>query len=163
MMKKKNFLFKSSSSPELSSSERDYNNFTQLLNKKMGNYCKDKDSNQTDFEKTKKLLYYSKIKINRDEKEFINKVGRNKIDVKKYITNYSTNNSKINSSDNLFNYSKNSNMSISIPRETFYFSPLHSLGVLKLNSLIYSDVLKTNLNRQKLIYDNSIKINNSIN
>ena len=161
-MQKKKFLFPSSSSPELTSSERDYNNFTQILNKKMGNYYKDKDSSQIDFEKTKKLLYYSKIKIKRDEKDFINKVGHNKIGAKKYITNYSTNYSKINSSDNIFNYSKNSNMNISIPRETFYFSPLHSLGILKLNSVIYSDMLKTNLNRQKLIYNNSIKNNDYI-
>ena len=161
----KKLISLSSSSPNLISSyEEGYNSFTHLLKKKMENYCLDKDSNQTDFERTKKLLYYSKIKIKREEKEFINKISRNKINIKKNISqyNYSTNNSKINSTDNIFNISKKSIMSVSIPRDTFYFSPLHSLGVLKLNKEIHSDVIKTNLDRQKLLYRNSIKNSENI-
>ena len=157
---KTHMIFSSTSSPDLMTNyENDYNSFTYLVKRKMENYCIDKDSSQTDFERTKKLLHFSKIKIKKEERELINKISRNKINMKKTLSNYnySTNNSKINSSDNIFNNSKKSIMSISIPKETFYFSPLHSLGVLKLNSVIHSDVIKTNLERQKLLYKDSIK------
>ena len=164
-MKKKIVITPSSSSPNLMPSYEDgYNSFTYLLKKKMENYCKDKDSDQTDFERTKKLLHFSKIKIKREEKEFINKMSRNKKNFRNNVSqyNYSINNSKINSTDNIFNISKKSLTSIYIPRETFYFSPLHSLGILKLNSVIHSDVIKTNLDRQKLLYKNSIKNNEKV-
>ena len=47
-------------------------------------------------------------------------ISPNKIDIKKYVTNYiNTNNSKFNSTDNIFNSSIKSAMSINIPRETF--------------------------------------------
>ena len=159
MTEKIHLISQSSSSPNLLNNEKDYNSFTHLVKRKMENYCVEKDSNLTDFERTKKLLHYSKIKINREEKELINKISRNKINIKKNIShyNYSTNNSKINSSDNLFNTSKKSIMSVSIPKDTLYFSPLHSLNVLKINSVIHSDVIKTNINRQKLLYRDSIK------
>jgi len=163
MKSKNHIIFSSSSSPELISNDKDYDSFTKLINRKMGNYCLDKDSSQTDFDKTKKLLLYSKIKIRRDEKDFINRVTRNKIDIKKYVTNYNnTNNSKFNSTDNIFNSSIKSTMSINIPRETFYFSPLHSLSVLKLNSIIHSDIIQTNLHRQKSLYNDSINVNKEL-
>ena len=159
MKNKKHIIFSSSSSPDLMSNDKDYDSFTKLINRKMGNYCLDKDSSQTDFDRTKKLLLYSKIKIKRDEKDFINRITRNKIDIKKYVTNYiNTNNSKFNSTDNIFNSSIKSTMSINIPRETFYFSPLHSLSVLKLNSIIHSDIIQTNLHRQKILYKDSIDV-----
>ena len=164
MTEKIHLISQSSSSPNLLNNEKDYNSFTHLVKRKMENYCVEKDSNLTDFERTKKLLHYSKIKINREEKELINKISRNKINIKKNIShyNYSTNNSKVNSSDNLFNTSKKSIMSVSIPKDTFYFSPLHSLNVLKINSVIHSDVIKTNINRQKLLYRDSIKNSENI-
>ena len=76
----------------------------------MENYYIDKDSNITDFGRTKKLLYYSKIKIKREERDLINKMSRNKKNMKKNIIyyNYSTNNGKIKSTDNIFNSSKKS-------------------------------------------------------
>ena len=162
---KYHLISSSISSPDLLTSyENSYNSFTHLLKRKMENYCIEKDSNQTDFEKTKRLLYNSKIKIKREERDLINKLSRNKINIKKTISYYnnSINNSKINSSDNIFNNSKKSILSVSIPKDTFYFSPLHSLGVLKLNSVIHSDVLKTNLERQKLLYQYSIKNSENI-
>ena len=165
-MKEQNHIkSQSSSSPNLISyNEKGYNSFTHLLKRKMENYYIDKDSNITDFERTKKLLYYSKIKIKREERDLINKMSRNKRNMKKNITyyNYSTNNSKINSTDNIFNSSKKSILSVSIPKDTFYFSPFHSLGVLKLNSVIHSEVIKTNLERQKLLYKDSIKNSENI-
>ena len=123
----------------------------------MENYCIEKDSNITDFEKTKRLLYYSKIKIKREEKDLIKRVSRNNNrNFKNYALSSNTCMSKINSTDNILNMSKKSCMNISIPKETFYYSPLHSLGVLKLNSVIHSDIIKTNLDRQKLLFRNSI-------
>ena len=164
MNEKKQEILSSLSSYNLLTNEKSYNSFTHLVKRKMQNYCMDKDSNQTDFERTKKLLYFSKIKIKREEKEFINKLSRNKINIKKNVSyyNYSTNNSKINSTDNIFNSSKKSILSVSIPKETFYFSPFHSLGVLKLNSVIHSDIIKSNIERQKLLYKDSIKNSENI-
>ena len=165
MNEKKLMMSSSVSSPDiLTYNEKSYNSFTHLVKRKMENYCIDKDSSQTDFERTKKLLYFSKIKIKREERDLINKLSRNKINAKKNLSyyNYSTNNSKINSTDNIFNSSKKSILSVSFPRETFYFSPLHSLGVLKLNSVIHSDVIKSNIERQKLLYNDSIKNSENI-
>ena len=163
MLEKNHFISSSSSPNLLTYNELEFNSFTHLVKKKMQNYCIDKDSNKTDFERTKKLLYYSKIKIKREEKELITRMSRNKIVHKKNKMSYNnTNNSKINSTDNLLNSSKKSIMSVSIPKDTFYYSPLHSLGVLKLNSVIHSDVIKTNLNRQKLLYNDSIKLGEDI-
>ena len=155
MNEKMKMMSSSVSSPDiLTYNEKSYNSFTHLVKRKMENYFTDKDSNQTDFERTKQLLYFSKIKIKREERDLINKLSRNKIgNIKRNISyyNYSTNNSKINSTDNIFNCSKKSILSVSIPKETFYFSPLHSLGVLKLNSVIHSDIIKSNIERQKLL------------
>ena len=163
MFIKKEFTSSSSSPNLLTYNEKSYNSFTYLVKKKMENYCIEKDSNITDFEKTKRLLYYSKIKIKREEKDLIKRVSRNNNrNFKNYSLSSNTCMSKINSTDNILNMSKKSYMNISIPKETFYYSPLHSLGVLKLNSVIHSDIIKTNLDRQKLLFKNSIKMNEDI-
>ena len=163
MFIKKEFTSSCSSPNLLTYNEKSYNSFTHLVKKKMENYCIEKDSNITDFEKTKRLLYYSKIKIKREEKDLIKRVSRNNNrNFKNFSLSSNTCMSKINSTDNILNMSKKSYMNISIPKETFYYSPLHSLGVLKLNSVIHSDIIKTNLDRQKLLFRNSIKINEDI-
>ena len=73
---------------DLLNNDNDYDSFTCLVKRKMENYCRDKDSNQTDFERTKKLLYRSKIKIKREEQELINKISRNKSKIYDYIKQY---------------------------------------------------------------------------
>ena len=129
----------------------------------MQNYCIEKDSNVTDYEKTKRLLFFSKIKIKREEKELIKRVSRNNFKNFRNKTLFNnTSMSKVNSADNMLTISKKPYMNISIPKETFYYSPLHSLGVLKLNSVIHSDIIKTNLDRQKLLYKDSIKLSENI-
>jgi hypothetical protein len=129
----------------------------------MQNYCIEKDSTITDYEKTKRLLYFSKIKIKREEKELIKRISRNNFRNFRNKTLFNkTSMSKVSSTDNMLTISKKPCMNISIPKETFYYSPLHSLGVLKLNSVIHSDIIKTNLDRQKLLYKDSIKLSENI-
>ena len=50
-------------------------------------------------------------------------------------------------------------MSVSVPKETFYVNPLHSLGALKINNKIHSNILNSNLNRQKILYNKCIEEN----
>ena len=171
-MKKYKKLITASSSPNLlSPKEKSYNIYTNVLTKKMENYSSHKDNSKDmlDLEKIENILNHLKIKINKDEKDFILKVNRsNKNFFRHTDKNHIFLNSRNNDNDSKKNYNKTKDnfqktfMKVTLPQEPVYFSPLHSLSVLKLNRGILSDLKKSNLKRQKSIYDISINENKKL-
>ena len=148
-------LINSSSTPNLISSntlyfkddEIDYDKYTIILNQTMKNYLpnKTKNNNYEYLSSTKDSTKY----VTRDEIKFIKKIIE-----KPDIENTSYYNYNHNS--NSFNKNINPFLKISF-RNQRYISPIHSLGIIKLNNLIYEDLTKSNLERQKNKYDESIK------
>ena len=127
--------------------EIDYDKYTTVLNQTMKNYLpnKTKNNNNEFLSKTKELTKY----VTRDEINFIKKIIE-----KPEIENYNYYN--INSNSNPIYKQLNPYLKISF-RNQRYISPFHSLGIIKLNNLIYEDMTKSNLERQKNKYDESIK------
>ena len=165
--KRVTFLIKSSSTPIILKSDEkhplNYDVYTNLIEKKMKNYYLDKESDAKDYEQTKKLLHLSKIKIKREERDFIEFITKNASSKKKNLSAKSLetiNNISHFSNSNILNALRKST-TITIPKSTFYFSPIHSLSVLKLNSVIQSDIMKYNIKRQKMIYNDTMKENQS--
>ena len=141
-----NFKNGSNSAPNifLTPKSSNFEQFSNDIKKKMSFYNYDKENGVQNFERTKYILNKTGIKIKSQEKIFI-----------KQITKRNTwKNPKIDLSKE---ENESVNLSISIPKDNYYFSPIHSLGVLKINYKVHSNVLKTNLKRQKYIYDKSIE------
>ncbi len=148
-------VIKSSSTPNIISNntmylkdeEIDYDKYTNVLNQTMKNYLpnKTKNNNHEFLSKTKETTKY----VTRDEINFIKKIIE-KTEIENH--NYYNYNYKSNS----FNKYINPYLKISF-RNQRYISPIHSLGIIKSNNLIYEDLTKSNLERQKNKYDESIK------
>ena len=135
-----------------------YDLYTILMKTNMKNYNINKESTVEDYETTKSILNNSGIKIKREEKNFINKINNlnNKYKFKRektFIDDY------IKKSRNKKDYSNDTLMSVSVPKDNFYINPLHSLGTLKINNKIHSNIISSNINRQKILYNKSIEKN----
>ena len=140
----------SSSTPNIFYSSLIKSNFEQFskgFQRKMLYYNFDKETGVKDFEKTKLILNKTGIKIKSFEKDYIKQVTKrnswkrekpSKIDVSE--------------EDNELVV----NLSISMPRDNYYASPIHSLSVLKINNKLHSNLIKLNMKRQKYIYNKSI-------
>ena len=122
-----------------------FEQFSNDINTKMSFYNFDKETGVQNFEKTKLILNKTGIRIKSREKNYIKKVTKRntwkcppKIDMSK-------------------EENESINLSISIPKDNYYMSPIHSLSVLKINYQVHSNILKSNLKRQKFIYDKSIE------
>ena len=147
-------------SPSLSMGDIRRNNsydfYTILMKTKMKNYNINKDSTVEDYEATKSILNISGIKIKRDETNFIKKINNYN---KKYKRRNSQYNNTLKKNNNKIDYSNETLMSISVPKENYYINPLHSLGTLKINNKIHSNLIQSNINRQKILYNKCIEEN----
>ena len=139
----------SSSTPNIFSSsiKSNFEQYSKALKRKMSYYNFDKETGVKDFERTKLILNKAGIKIKNYEKDYIKQITKR----------YSWKSQKppkidLSGGDNELIV----NLSISMPRDSFYLSPIHSLGVLKINNKVHSNLLKLNLRRQKYIYNKSI-------
>ena len=139
----------SSSTPNIFSSsiKSNFEQYSKALKRKMSYYNFDKETGVKDFERTKLILNKAGIKIKNYEKDYIKQITKR----------YSWKSQKppkidLSGEDNELIV----NLSISMPRDSFYLSPIHSLGVLKINNKVHSNLLKLNLRRQKYIYNKSI-------
>ena len=133
-----------------------YDLYTVLMKTSMKNYNINKDSTIEDYEATKTILNNSGIKIKRDEKNFIRKINNFN---KKYKRQNSNLNKTLKKNTNNYDYSNETLMSISVPKENYYINPLHSLGTLKINNKIHANILQSNINRQKILYNKCIEQN----
>ena len=149
-----NTLNKSSSMPEMIIEKKnkrnqfpllnDYNKFNTHIEDTMKNYKLNNQMNFVNEEEKKENLLSLKKYLSKEEIRYINKITHlnksqeNIINNKNYVFG-----------DNLLKVSVNKN-----PR---YLSPIHSLGILKINNKIFEDVVKINLERQRKRFDESIK------
>ena len=137
-----------------------YDLYTILMKTNMKNYnSNNKESTFEDYETTKTILNNSGIKIKREEKNFIKKINNlnNKYKLKRQSSFLNEKNKKNRNKKDI--YPNKTLMSVSVPKETFYVNPLHSLGALKINNKIHSNILNSNLNRQKILYNKCIEEN----
>lgn len=154
--KKSKFLKNSSSTPAIrieeaildikprkypKASKVSYQEYTGVLKKKMQKYRgqilidpDDTIENEKEMKKETRLL-------TKEEKRFLQRFHN--INKSFYQKAYSP---------NQLDLSK-----ISVKKDIEYLSPSHSLGVLKANNKVINDLEKTNVNRQKVLYDKSIK------
>ena len=138
-------LIQSSSMPDIMENKtkrnqisllNDYNKFSTYIEDTMKNY-KLNDQMYFNNEEEKKENFLSlKKNITKDELRYIKKITHlNK------------------SQENIFNnknYVFGENLlKVSINKTPRYLSPIHSLGILKINNKIFEDVVKINLDRQK--------------
>ena len=121
----------------------DYNHFSSLIEKTMKEYKVNNSIPFDDDEEKKNSLLSSKKYVSREEEQYIKKITHLNKSQGNIINNENAH------EDNLFK--------ISIKKNARYLSPVHSLGILKLNYKIYDDVTKSNLNRLKFKFDESIK------
>ena len=145
-----NFRFGSNSTSNIFYSTRrpNFEQFSNDIKRKMSYYNFDKDTGVKDFERTKLILNKTGIKIKSYEKDYIRQVTKR----------YSWKSEKPPKIDVSGEENETIvNLSISMPKDNFYISPIHSLSVLKINHKVHSNVLKLNLKRQKYIYDKSIE------
>ena len=146
----RNNLRKSSSlTPNIfySSIKSNFEQFSKDLKRKMYYYNYDKETGVKDFEKTKLILNKTGIKIKNYEKDYIKQITKRysrKIQKPPKIDVTGDENELV------------VNLSISMPKDNYYLSPIHSLSVLKINNKIHSNLLKLNSKRQKYIYNKSI-------
>ena len=137
-MKKKNLKIKNSrytlikeskSTPNIfySHIKSNFEQFSKDQKRKMFYYNYDKETGVKDFNSTKLMLNKTGIKIKNYEKDFIKQVTkRNSWKSQKPP--------KINVTDD---EEIVVNLSISMPRDNFYASPIHSLSVLKINNKVH--------------------------
>ena len=135
-----------------------YDLYTVLMKTNMKNYNMNKESTSEDYEATKTILNNSGIKIKREEKNFIKKMNNlnNKYKFKKektFLDEYTKKNR------HQKDYTNETLMSISVPKDNYYINPLHSLGTLKINDKIHSNIISANINRQKILYNKCIEEN----
>lgn len=139
----------SASTPNIfySSIKSNFEQYSNAIKLKMSFYNFDKETGVKDYNKTKFLLNKTGLKINNYEKDFIRQLTRR----------YSWKSQKPVKIDVSGDDSETIvNLSISMPRDNYYISPIHSLSVLKINNEVHSNLMKLNLKRQKYIYDKSI-------
>ena len=123
----------------------DFNLYNLLIENSMKKYrvnqkisIEDEKENKNDINSSKKYLTKKEIK-NIEKITHINHLNKT----------FSQNNNKNNKDDNSFK--------VSIRKNILFLSPIHSLGILKLNNKIYDDINKNSLIRQEIRYNESIK------
>ena len=157
-MKKKNFKFRQSryklrnesgSTPNIfySHIKSNFEQFSRDLKRKMSYYNYDRETGVKDFNSTRLILNKTRIKIKSREKDFIRQVTKR----------YSWKSQKPPRIDVASDEELIVNLNISMPRDNFYVSPIHSLSVLKINNKVHSNLIKLNLKRQKYINDKNIE------
>lgn len=119
-----------------------YNEYSNLLQVKMKKYRANSPIYLDNTEENNKTLLGDSRFVTKDEEKFIKKI-------------YSSNHSFF--GKGLSPTNEEASLKISIPNNADYVNPIHSLGVLKSNNLIYDDVTKKNLSRQIGVFDNSIR------
>ena len=128
----------------------DYNLYNILIENSMKKYQVNKDVSFEDEEVNKNNIKNSKKYLTKKEIQNIKKITQ----INHLNNTFSQNNNRNNKEDNL--------LKISIKKNIQFLSPIHSLGVLKLNNKIYDDVNKSNLKRQEIRYNEFIRqINDS--
>ena len=131
--KKNNILFK------------DYNKFIKHIENSMKQYKVNIPISFNNKEENNNNILSSKKYITKQELNYINKITH---------LNNSHSLSHINESHLL----KEKNLfKISVNHNPNYLNPIHSLGIIKLNNKIYDDIIQTNIKRQKIKFDESIK------
>ena len=154
LIKKNNHMSPSLSTGNLINENND-DLYNELMKTNMKNYNVNKESTLSDYETTKNILNMSGLKIDKDEKKFIKKISNFN---NKYKRENNTN-PLLKKNKNNMDYSNETVLSVSIPKENYYMNPLHSLGALKINYKIHSDIINENIKRQKSLFDKYIKEN----
>ena len=130
-----------------SSIKSNFEQFSKDLKRKMSYYNYDKETGVKDFESTNLILSKTGIKIKNYEKDYIKQV------TKRYSWKFQKPHKiDLSGEENELIV----NLSISMPRDNYYLSPIHSLSVLKINNKIHSNLIKINSKRQKYLYNKSI-------
>ena len=129
--------------------------YNELMKTNMKNYNVNKESTLNDYEATKNFLNISGLKIDKDEKNLIKKINQFN---NKYKREHNMNPFFKNNKNNM-DYSNETVLSVSIPKENYYMNPLHSLGALKINYKIHSNIINENIKRQKSLFNKYIKEN----
>ena len=129
--------------------------YNELMKNNMKNYNANKESTINDYEKTKSILNMSGLKIDKGEKNFIKKINNFN---KKYKREHNLN-PFFRKNKNNMDYSNETILSVSIPKENYYMNPLHSLGALKINHKIHSNIINENIKRQKSVFNKYIREN----
>ena len=129
--------------------------YNELIKANMKNYNVNKESTINDYETTKNILNMSGLKIDKDEKNFIKKIKRFN---NKYKREHNMNPFFKNNKSSM-DYSNETVLSVSIPKEHYYINPMHSLGTLKINYKIHSNIINENIKRQKSLFNKFIKEN----
>ena len=124
---------------------RDYNNFIKHIENSMKQYKVNIPISFNNKEENNNNILSSKKYITKQELNYINKIT--------HLNNSHSlghiNESHLLKEKNLFKISVNHNPN--------YLNPIHSLGIIKLNNKIYDDIIQTNIKRQKIKFDESIK------
>ena len=129
--------------------------YNELIKTNMKNYNVNKESTLNDYEATKNILNISGLKIDKDEKNFIKKINR-------FNNKYKREHNKnllFKKTKNNMDYSNETVLSVSISKDNYYMNPLHSLGALKINNKIHSNIINENIKRQKSLFNKYIKEN----
>ena len=129
--------------------------YNELMKNNMKNYNANKESTINDYEKTKSILNMSGLKIDKGEKNFIKKINNFN---KKYKREHNLN-PFFRKNKNNMDYSNETILSVSIPKDNYYINPLHSLGALKINHKIHSNIINENIKRQKSVFNKYIREN----
>ena len=150
-----NFFFQNFSFPK----ESDYNNYSNKLNNTMKKYSPNKTKEKEDEDNREYILNMdnSKKYVTIEEKNFIKKYTDKKQEYDKYYNiNYYNSCNENNLNDENKKEFINPTLRVSIISQR-YLSPIHSLGTIKLNNSIYEDLTKSNIERQKMKYNEYIK------
>lgn len=119
-----------------------YKEYTNLLQKKMKKYRVNSPVYLENLEENNKTILNDSRFITKDEEKFIQKI-------------YSSNHSFF--SRGLSPTNEDSSLKISVQNNADFINPIHSLGVIKSNNMIYDELTNTNLKRQIGVFDDSIK------
>ena len=150
-----NFFFQNFSFPK----ESDYNNYSNKLNNTMKKYSPNKTKEKEDEDNREYILNMdnSKKYVTIEEKNFIKKYTDKKQEYDKYYNiNYYNSCNENNLNDENKKEFINPTLRVSIISQR-YLSPIHSLGTIKLNNSIYEDLTKSNIERQKIKYNEYIQ------
>ena len=123
----------------------DYNLYNDLIENSMKQYKVNEEVSFEDKEENKNNIKTSKKFLTKKEIQNIKKITQ----INHLNKTFSQNNIQNNKEDNSFK--------ISIKKNIQFLSPIHSLGILKLNNKIYDDINKNNLKRQEIRFNESIK------
>ena len=145
-LKKTKMLIRSSNSMphfELLKKSVPYEKFTKYIKEKMSNYNEDILSS-TNYGRIQSILYRTHFKFKKHEKEEFEKLRTRNLFY-------------VNSRRNIQDKDDKKMTKVSVPKNnSIYENPLQSFSILKTNSKIQHEIIKSNLNRQKSLYNYSI-------